>query len=304
MAKTLGRLQRLKKRRQDSEAQSTPTPLLLALPAEIRNLIYEFALTRDEVRVHWVTGTTRLRLKPELRVSSNPKASINQLKFVSRQLYQETAGTELKYNRVVFDDSSPSASTKRFFRFVTSCSAPKLQWLRQVVIEEKSNKEDESTMDWVRDNVHSILTLLDFCSKNPQITVLYRIPRFQIFCSIPEHNECYHGLQFLHTGIFLALAFHGKDYLSLVPGYKSSNAQVYDQLLSQTLASSRAAFIGFHGRADNLCLMPRWDIWEENEFMGQTLQNWSHVAHTPSLLPPGGCDKWLQFAKSWMEKGV
>lgn len=155
-------------------------------------------------------------MKPELRAPSNPKASINQLKFVSRQLYQETAGTELKDNRIVFDDSSPSASTKRFFRFFTSCSAPKLQWLREVAIEGKSTKEDESTMDWLRDNAKYMLPLLDFCAKNPHTTVFFRVPWFPIFCTRPEHTNCYHGIRFLGTGIILALAFHGENHLSLI----------------------------------------------------------------------------------------
>ena len=81
--------------------------------------------------VRWIQGLSRKRQKPEMQVDGT---SINQIKFTNCQLYQETAGLEVKYNRLIFGSGTHLDAIRRCFEFTKKCSAMKLQWLRQVLI--------------------------------------------------------------------------------------------------------------------------------------------------------------------------
>jgi hypothetical protein len=53
--------------------------------------------------------------------SSEPH-SINTLKYVNHQLYKETAGLEIKFTRVVFEDTEPKKATERFLDFISQAT--------------------------------------------------------------------------------------------------------------------------------------------------------------------------------------
>jgi hypothetical protein len=63
-------------------------PCFMRLPAEIRNRIYEYALGNN-------SGTL------EYNLHSPNDAQLNQLRYVSRQLHNETSHIELKVNQSV-----------------------------------------------------------------------------------------------------------------------------------------------------------------------------------------------------------
>jgi hypothetical protein len=58
--------------------------------------------------------------------SSSEADPINNLKDVSLKLHQETAGIEVKFNCVVFEDDVQERATKRFFQFTDHCTPSKL----------------------------------------------------------------------------------------------------------------------------------------------------------------------------------
>ncbi|KAI4931143.1 hypothetical protein J4E85_003732 [Alternaria conjuncta] len=73
---------------------------LLDLPRELRDMIYEYALTEK-------AGLVVLKSTPSrLRAADNPRGpDPNSLKFVCRQLYAETKGLGLRYNKLTFPSS-------------------------------------------------------------------------------------------------------------------------------------------------------------------------------------------------------
>jgi hypothetical protein len=81
----------------------------MSLPHEPSH--YELVLTAPgDITAHWESGSSRIRKKPVMMVSDTSSSEgypINTLKYVNRQLYQETVGLEIKFNRVVFVDAVP-----------------------------------------------------------------------------------------------------------------------------------------------------------------------------------------------------
>lgn len=76
--------------------RATVVPSFFRLPAELRNKIYELVLTAPNItRIICVPGTARRKQKPKLVDPQRPEFEFNQLKFVNRQLYKETAGLEV-----------------------------------------------------------------------------------------------------------------------------------------------------------------------------------------------------------------
>lgn len=98
----------------------------LRLPPEIRNRIYEYALTLPDTSLdHLTPCKLAMYFTPgercgyydsisfwndDLDRASNDRPArkdFNQLRFVSRKLYQETAGLEFKFNALCFDHLRP-----------------------------------------------------------------------------------------------------------------------------------------------------------------------------------------------------
>jgi hypothetical protein len=72
---------------------------LLQLPRELRDLIYEYALTEDG-------GLVSSGMKPRhlYAAGKDEQSEPNQLKLLSKQLYSETKGLPLLYNNLTFEN--------------------------------------------------------------------------------------------------------------------------------------------------------------------------------------------------------
>ncbi|KAI4680747.1 uncharacterized protein J4E84_007887 [Alternaria hordeiaustralica] len=85
----------------DSAPPSAPN-YLLALPRELRDIIYEYALTEDNGLLLFERRTLgepySSRRIFEGRRPTDPDVESNRLKYVCRQLYHETKGLGLKLN--------------------------------------------------------------------------------------------------------------------------------------------------------------------------------------------------------------
>lgn len=108
--------------------------IFLQIPAELRNLIYEYSLTEE----HGVQCTIDkdptippklLRLGQSKNGDLEPEA--NQLKYVCRKLYHETKGLTLQYNELTF------RGTEDFERFLQVCAPTWKTCLRNINIIEK-----------------------------------------------------------------------------------------------------------------------------------------------------------------------
>lgn len=106
---------------------------------------------------------------------------MNQLKYVCRSLYQETAGLELKCNAITFKVSSKSTvplskiplPTEQLLNFIKTCDERRIKELRTIII-----KSPRDVCDALGEPVQLLEALANFCRENPHITVKYVVTSF------------------------------------------------------------------------------------------------------------------------------
>ena len=152
----------------------------MELPPEVRNIVYEYALTSDRRLVYDCGGLHKavgqhccarklrdghIRATAPSFVAKNSKGAIefNQLKYVSRKVREETKGLELKYNRIRFNLYRGRDPMPTFWHFVTCLSPSKLQWLRFVDIHQHLLDEP----------VENYIQIAEWCRRHPRATVRY-----------------------------------------------------------------------------------------------------------------------------------
>jgi hypothetical protein len=54
----------------------------------------------------------------------------------------------------------------------------------------------------------------------------------------------------------------------------------------------------------NLRFLPEVMTFDEDQFRRDVLSAWHRYAIDPRLLPLGGVDTWVEYARLWMSKGV
>lgn len=168
---------------------------LLRLPGEIRNKIYQYVLTSSAPlhrRQTWnLVSSHNLKLfrhhsfEEETAPSdTRPHPFFNSLKFVSRQVYAEIAGLELKLNTLFFESQAelqylqaPDTVQKTtaqdwFFDFVESLTEEKLQWLSTVIIASNQKFNDVVPLPAV------LTPLVVFAKDHPNIDVRYQFTDF------------------------------------------------------------------------------------------------------------------------------
>ena len=106
---------------------------LLDLPRELRDIIYEYALTEDEglvmVERHRPNDTGPKSFKGCR--PSKPSVKSNRLNYVSRQLYQETKGLGLGLNDLTVRSEQ---EVEDFAAFLHTCSVHQEQCIRKVTL--------------------------------------------------------------------------------------------------------------------------------------------------------------------------
>ena len=109
---------------------------LLDLPREIRDMIYEYALTEDQGLLlveHDDTQKSFRGCRP-----TDPGTKSNCLKYVCRQLYYETKGLDLGLNDLTIR-SEFGEQTEDFITFLGTCSVGQQQCIRKVTLCTKWN---------------------------------------------------------------------------------------------------------------------------------------------------------------------
>ncbi|KZM23488.1 hypothetical protein ST47_g5361 [Ascochyta rabiei] len=86
----------------------TTVPTFLSLPPEIRNRIYQYALTPATGLVYREDEATR-KQKAFFCDSQSKVVEFNQLKYANRQLHLETAALELKHSPLLIFDRLPGS---------------------------------------------------------------------------------------------------------------------------------------------------------------------------------------------------
>jgi hypothetical protein len=161
------------------------TPLLL-LPLEVRNHIFQYALTSQaplryqppvratfEYRFPTAWPAILYEAKRTWTSTLSPRSAFSQLKYVCKQLYAEMAGLEVKFNLIVFAPVywTGKSAEEWFLEFVQTMAPSKIAWISTAVIESDarclSSNQDRSP------ETTQITALVGICKKHPSITMKY-----------------------------------------------------------------------------------------------------------------------------------
>lgn len=186
---------------------TTPSPpsALLSLPPELRNRIFAYTLTSRTQILQYAPSPKANHHRPVFSdpSSSHPTRDFNQLKYVCRQLYLETAGLEIKYNALRFDlpeddaytlariqnsldsgydydvgdgpdlpgtSNSTSTSTSISFPpFLYTIHPSKLPWLHHIIITIRK----PASYSLSQPTVDRLLSLARFKRENPRVEITY-----------------------------------------------------------------------------------------------------------------------------------
>jgi len=112
---------------------------LLSLPPEIRNRIDEFALNSNGALFYFASDAASKRRSfffTHRRLDSHSPTEFDQLQFVNRQLYSETAGLEIKYSPyLAFYRYTPELpQDAQAVEFLLSISAKRRHWVSKIEI--------------------------------------------------------------------------------------------------------------------------------------------------------------------------
>jgi hypothetical protein len=202
---------------------SQEKPTFLTLPPELRNDIYKLVFHAKNGLFHR-KNFAKSPNKPfcfnrmKWLSSDSIAVEINQLKYVCRQLYKETAGVEVKYNTLVFEHNHHGGPTAidQFIQFTNTCSQVKSKWIRSVLLVTRKGAScdywhtgcrvkrasawrqytlsyllrwrDKCPTDWFRHNVHEMCIIQKWCIANPQATVHIGIPNWRFPIPIDDPN--------------------------------------------------------------------------------------------------------------------
>jgi hypothetical protein len=140
------------------------------------------------------------------REIDSPNVEYNQLKFVCRQAYAETAGLELKYNDLIVCDRSrgDEAVGLQFVKFLENIGAAKHSWLHGCSIDpvDRREKDIRPGHTFLPDSAATIARIASFCNANPSISAHYIIPGFDALAKPNKPVIC--PFTFMSTGVYYA----------------------------------------------------------------------------------------------------
>ncbi|KAJ4352977.1 hypothetical protein N0V95_003770 [Ascochyta clinopodiicola] len=168
----------------------TAAPTFLSLPPEIRNRICQYALTPATGLVYRENKAV-LKQKAVFCDSENEASEFNQLKYVSRQLYMETAALELKYSPLlIFGRLSESGQPcgAQAVEFLSSMSPQRRAWLAVIVMQEKVAIHNSKI--FIRDTPETLLLLDKICIQNPNLSMKYELPNWRLDATSRRYSYC------------------------------------------------------------------------------------------------------------------
>jgi hypothetical protein len=172
-------------------ANSSP---LLRLPGELRNKIYEYALSsQTPLLLNSDTGGLPAQLLSDIDGFTQ---EFNQIKYVSKQLYAETAHTEMKYNDIMvsrkeMEDDPPGS---QFLSWIYALMLPtRLRLNGATVVLTDDSGAHGMLYDYMPDTARTMSYLARFCNAHPAVTIHYHLPPLNFATPDPNEGICLVG---------------------------------------------------------------------------------------------------------------
>jgi hypothetical protein len=274
----------------------------LCLPGELRNRIYSLVLDAPIALLHREPQDGgRAFLVDSKIVSHAPNdrsTEFNQLKYVCKQLYNETADLELRLNDIIVCATShETRPADHLVKWLSSFPAAKLSWIRTITVTYELPTETNLLVPGITESASSLVALADLARPHPHLRTNFILPHWEY--SAANASSADPVIRFFLTGMYYAMAFRGVD-LSTV-------------LLSDLTEPQRQWWIKATENAD------RWrggvelgDLHSAGlRFLPSRVEGLLDVAATSPF--EGERTEWLgetkewtgrQYAKRWAEMGV
>jgi hypothetical protein len=295
-------------RRQLIIANSFP---FLRLPAELRNTIYELALTApkplsQKIPVRYHEGECgeceRVEERPFLYHYDEPDDPVtgspspiefNQLKYVNKQIYAETVGLELKYNDIALDmfvDRGGASPAERLVEWLSSMPTTKRSWIKTISVKVTFHTSiPRREQPRIPDRANTIARLTRLCNDNPSMTVKYYLPSCKL-----EHYRFRSGLFFFIAADHICHALRGKGYGEF---FKSDSSSVTAKLWRQEVKGAPTRLEDL--QAKNLRYFPTLPRGDCVPIMKEDFL-WARNEHIPEA------EQWVgnKYLKEWIEHGI
>jgi hypothetical protein len=269
----------------------------LDLPGKVRNIIYKHALTAESGKIKLdipISSPSRFEKMPfrEFRRFQHEDPlppEFNQLKYVCRQLYQDTACLELQYNSLIFMHMARAElePDRQLVEFKRLCSPAKFAWIQRIEVHTQAlaMAYNEILLHFLmHDHVESYVRTAQFCRNHPKIEFKYVLNSFNwLTWSYLGPESC----GFISQGIILLKALRNVDSSHLDPRHASRLLAYGARCRSRSKKES--------WYADNLKFYPRQDELDGDDFRRRAGRSAENV--------DGGVDTWVVAAKAWIEDG-
>jgi hypothetical protein len=183
---------------------SIPLPdgccLLLALPHELRDMVYKYALTDDYgLTAHRISGGN-FEFHGTPSTLGQPSLELNQLQYTNQQLREETKGMVFGLNNLYLAGRRQDYGTQFAVECLQRCSSTNRAALHKITIYFACY--GPSTGETANCGIHAVVSTLHpysplsrFCQNNPQVSVIVRFPHLYHDCSTWEWIGWHHGLR-------------------------------------------------------------------------------------------------------------
>jgi hypothetical protein len=262
---------------------------LLELPGELRNRIWQYALTTENgLDMVWVSHRRSPQLFARGRDAAEDEGRVefNQLKYTCHALHKETAGWEAKFNRVVVcTHAADPRPVELFGNFLATCAPAKAAWFTDLdlVFETQAQNRGEDSarimISLTLETSPALLSVAAFCKHHPHVNVRYFLWGF---------NVNVHAAQFMSTGSLLAKVFRSIDVTSQI---------LQEHVLAKRSPDSpriRSPAIVAAAALPNLSFWPHGKCLDEGEIR-QQLKKHEFIVKV---------DVCVEFTKEWYTSGI
>jgi hypothetical protein len=182
---------------------------LFLLSAELRNMVYGYVLTTPNAALEYTTD------------DASGHKQINQLQYVNKQLHQECADLELKFNPTITVFSrveDDTTATEQFFELLAYLPPERQDWLQTVILYSEAPDIKPASPPVTRfripDSRVNMFRLAELCGLMPNMTVKYKLSIFsaRILGKSILYSDDLEGPPYSREVIKLGSAF------SLLPG--------------------------------------------------------------------------------------
>ena len=193
---------------------SSLTSRFLCLPGELRNRIYNFVLDAPIALLHHEPqdgGRAFLVDSKVLSQSSGDRSTeFNQLKYVCKQLYDETADLELRLNDIIvcatFHETRPA---DQLVRWLSSFSYAKLSWVRTITVSYELPTEADLLVPGITESAESLVKIATLSKPHPNLRTNFILPHWEYSAKNASNSDPV--IRFFLTGMYYAMAFRGVD---------------------------------------------------------------------------------------------